>query len=148
MTSVGRLYCAITFAIVNVLPLPVTPSSVWCFLRSRNPSTSLSTASGWSPVIWKSEARRKAVSVSMLNHSQYLGNELLVLFVHIQHERVKRVPTDAGWVVLGADDVCYRARPAEQLAAHLPEAPLLALVPNRSIRPEVETAENAIWYER
>ena len=28
-TSAGRPFCAITLAIVNVLPEPVTPSSVW-----------------------------------------------------------------------------------------------------------------------
>jgi hypothetical protein len=38
-----------TFAIVNVLPLPVTPISVWNLLPARRPSTSRSIACGWSP---------------------------------------------------------------------------------------------------
>src|SRR3972149_1676378 len=35
-----------TLAMVNVLPLPVTPRSVWCLWPPRRPSTSLSTAWG------------------------------------------------------------------------------------------------------
>ena len=38
-----------TFAMVKVLPEPVTPSSVWYDSPSRMPSTSFSIASGWSP---------------------------------------------------------------------------------------------------
>ena len=38
-----------TFAIVKVLPEPVTPSSVWKARPSWMPSTSLAIASGWSP---------------------------------------------------------------------------------------------------
>ena len=38
-----------TFAIVNVLPEPVTPSSVCALTPARNPATSFATASGWSP---------------------------------------------------------------------------------------------------
>ena len=37
MTSVGRCNCWITFAIENVLPEPVTPSSVWCARPLREP---------------------------------------------------------------------------------------------------------------
>jgi len=55
----------------------------------------------------------------MFNHSHYLGNKLMVLFVHIQHERVKRVTTDARRVVLCPDDISDRARPVEKFAAHL-----------------------------
>ena len=38
-----------TFAIVNVLPEPVTPRSVWNARPSVRPSTSFAMASGWSP---------------------------------------------------------------------------------------------------
>jgi hypothetical protein len=41
-----------TFAIVKVLPEPVTPSSVWNDSPSFTPSTSLAIASGWSPAGW------------------------------------------------------------------------------------------------
>jgi predicted membrane metal-binding protein len=37
------------FAIVNVLPDPVTPISVWSFLPARSPSVSRLIAAGWSP---------------------------------------------------------------------------------------------------
>jgi hypothetical protein len=37
------------FAIVNVLPDPVTPISVWCFLPARSASVSRLIAAGWSP---------------------------------------------------------------------------------------------------
>lgn len=42
--------CAMTFAIVNVLPEPVTPSKVSNWLPSLKPFTSSSIACGWSPV--------------------------------------------------------------------------------------------------
>jgi len=45
-TSAGRPKRAMTFAMVNVFPEPVTPSSVWYESPSRIPSTSLSIASG------------------------------------------------------------------------------------------------------
>src|SRR5205807_191910 len=38
-----------TFAIVNVLPEPVTPSRVWCLAPALSPSVRLAIASGWSP---------------------------------------------------------------------------------------------------
>ena len=45
---------AITFAIVNVFPLPVTPTKVWHRLPSsfffNIPLTNFSIASGWSPL--------------------------------------------------------------------------------------------------
>src|SRR5690606_24502329 len=56
MMSVGRSTAAMTFAIVNVLPEPVTPSSVWCLLFARRDSTSVAMACGWSPVGAYSEA--------------------------------------------------------------------------------------------
>ena len=51
-TSVGRLHFAITFAMVKVLPLPVTPSRVWQRSPRSTPSTSVLIACGWSPVGW------------------------------------------------------------------------------------------------
>ena len=39
-----------TLAMVNVLPEPVTPSSVWYRLPACSDRTSASIASGWSPV--------------------------------------------------------------------------------------------------
>jgi hypothetical protein len=42
----GRLLCAITFATVNVLPLPVIPSSTWCFCPAVNPAINASIAAG------------------------------------------------------------------------------------------------------
>jgi hypothetical protein len=50
MMSTGRLHWAMTFAIVNVFPEPVTPSSVWYLLPAPMEPTSLSIAWGWSPV--------------------------------------------------------------------------------------------------
>src|SRR5437867_9735429 len=44
-----------TLAIVNVLPEPVTPSSVWCASPRCRPSVRPSMAWGWSPVGRKSE---------------------------------------------------------------------------------------------
>jgi len=41
-TRVGLSIASITFAIVKVLPLPVTPRSTWCFV----PATSPRPASG------------------------------------------------------------------------------------------------------
>src|SRR5665647_340179 len=45
----GRPVRAITLAIVNVLPDPVTPRSVWNESPSSRPSISFVIASGWSP---------------------------------------------------------------------------------------------------
>src|SRR5689334_17717954 len=50
-----------TFAIVNVLPDPVTPRSVWKASPSSMPSASFAIASGWSPDGGKSSARRKGL---------------------------------------------------------------------------------------
>ena len=50
MTSVGRFTSATTFAIVKVLPEPVTPSSTWCGSPRRSPAVSSAMARGWSPV--------------------------------------------------------------------------------------------------
>src|SRR5712691_11573445 len=49
MTSVGRWISWTRFATVNVLPLPVTPSSVWCRSPRRTPAMSSPMARGWSP---------------------------------------------------------------------------------------------------
>lgn len=49
MTRAGRSKLAITLAIVNVFPEPVTPMRVWDFLPSFRACVSLSMASGWSP---------------------------------------------------------------------------------------------------
>ena len=46
----GTLTCAMTLAMVYVLPEPVTPSKVCSWSPSRIPCTSLAIASGWSPV--------------------------------------------------------------------------------------------------
>ena len=51
-TSAARPVRAMTFAIVYVLPEPVTPSSVWYASPSVSPSISFSIASGWSPAGW------------------------------------------------------------------------------------------------
>lgn len=40
----------ITFAMVNVFPLPVTPKSTWVRIPSKTPSVKLCIACGWSPV--------------------------------------------------------------------------------------------------
>ena len=41
---------SMTLAIVNVLPVPVAPSSVWWRSPRARPSASVSIACGWSPV--------------------------------------------------------------------------------------------------
>jgi hypothetical protein len=48
-TSAGLPSSAMTFAIVKVLPDPVTPSSVWCRFPARTDFTSLTMACPWSP---------------------------------------------------------------------------------------------------
>ena len=57
VTGSGKTFTManVTLTMVNVLPLPVTPSSVWCLKPLFNPATNPSTAWGWSPVILKSE---------------------------------------------------------------------------------------------
>ena len=59
MTSVGRFTDAMTCAIVNVLPEPVTPSSTWCWSPRFSPSISSGTARTWSPATSKSLTRLK-----------------------------------------------------------------------------------------
>jgi len=49
ITIAGRPVRAMTLAIVNVLPDPVTPKSVWNDRPSASPSMSFSMAAGWSP---------------------------------------------------------------------------------------------------
>ena len=50
--SVGLLMLAMTLAMVNVFPDPVTPSNVCAGSPSCTPSVSCAMASGWSPVGW------------------------------------------------------------------------------------------------
>jgi hypothetical protein len=49
MMRVGFPYAAMTFAMVNVLPEPVTPSSTWLLSPRASPSFSSRIARGWSP---------------------------------------------------------------------------------------------------
>ena len=49
-TNVGLCTLLIIFAIVNVLPEPVTPSNVWYFFPASIPLDKYSIACGWSPV--------------------------------------------------------------------------------------------------
>jgi hypothetical protein len=55
MTSVGFSMFLMTFAIVKVLPEPVTPRSVWCFAPEEIASVSFAMACGWSPAGWYGE---------------------------------------------------------------------------------------------
>jgi hypothetical protein len=48
----GLVHVPMTLATVNVLPEPVTPSSVWCFAPDKMPSVSFAIACGWSPAGW------------------------------------------------------------------------------------------------
>lgn len=52
----------ITFAIVKVLPDPVTPNKVCAGTPSSTPSVSWAIASGWSPVGWYSEINSKFIN--------------------------------------------------------------------------------------
>ena len=45
-------FAAITCAIVDVVPEPVTPGSVWNRSPAANPSMSFFIASGWEPAIY------------------------------------------------------------------------------------------------
>src|SRR5690554_4888006 len=49
-TSAGLCAASMTLAMVNVLPVPVAPSSVWNLRPSLRPSTMVEMASGWSPL--------------------------------------------------------------------------------------------------
>jgi hypothetical protein len=60
ITSVGFCTCSMTFAIVKVLPEPVTPSSVWWRRFLRMPSVSSAIAFGWSPAGSNSDTTRNA----------------------------------------------------------------------------------------
>jgi hypothetical protein len=48
------------FAMVNVLPLPVTPNNVWRDIPSWTALDKRATAAGWSPVILKSDTNWKS----------------------------------------------------------------------------------------
>ncbi len=50
ITSVGLPTLRMTLAIVNVLPVPVAPSSVWYWSPRKSPSVSSPMARGWSPI--------------------------------------------------------------------------------------------------
>ena len=52
MISVGLPWLRIRFAIVNVFPEPVTPSSVWCMFPAASDFVSLAIACAWSPSGW------------------------------------------------------------------------------------------------
>lgn len=59
ITSVGLFIRAIKFAMVNVLPLPVTPRSPWCLLPASRDLSSLPMACSWSPEGLKEEFNSK-----------------------------------------------------------------------------------------
>ncbi len=63
-TSAGRFVRAITCAIVNVFPEPVTPSRTWSRSCWFTPSTSAAMASGWSPLGSNSETMSKRMPPS------------------------------------------------------------------------------------
>src|SRR3989344_6311826 len=52
-----------TFAIVKVFPLPVTPKSVWCRRPLSNPCSSFLIACGWSPAGWNGRCNLKLAIV-------------------------------------------------------------------------------------
>jgi hypothetical protein len=54
----GRATSWITWAMVKVLPEPVTPRSTWSRSSLRKPWISSSIAWGWSPAGWNSEVSR------------------------------------------------------------------------------------------
>src|ERR1700690_3314556 len=60
MTSVGLSTFLMTLAMANVLPEPVTPSSVWFLAPDKMPSVSFAMACGWSPA-----GRKGATSSNM-----------------------------------------------------------------------------------
>ena len=79
MTRVGRCTRWMTLAMVKVLPLPVTPSRV-CFLwLCLSPSTSFSTAWGWSPVSPKSETILKSGMVILSLGLKTIHNHCIIL---------------------------------------------------------------------
>src|SRR3569832_1930176 len=66
-----------TLAIVNVLPEPVTPRSVWNTSPSFTPSTSLSMAVGWSPAGGYGRNSSKGEPGKVMN-SPFFGGSLCV----------------------------------------------------------------------
>ena len=62
ITSVGRFTSFMTFAIVKVLPEPVTPSNTCVRMPSLTPSASFSIACGWSPVGLNFECSLNSIS--------------------------------------------------------------------------------------
>src|SRR5271166_6474366 len=68
MISTGRSHCAMTLAMVNVFPEPVTPIRVWYRLPARIDPTSFSIACGWSPVGWYPE-----LSLNSMANADHIG---------------------------------------------------------------------------
>jgi len=62
-----------TFAIVNVLPEPVTPNRVWYFSPASTPWVSLAMACGWSPRGWYLETSLKSATGTMY-HKKFRTN--------------------------------------------------------------------------
>ena len=60
----GRPVSAITLAMVNVFPEPVTPNNVCAGVPSLTPSTSCRIASGWSPIGLYSDCKSKIIAWS------------------------------------------------------------------------------------
>jgi hypothetical protein len=57
--------CSTTFAMVKVLPEPVTPNRVWDARPARIPSTSWAIAWGWSPAGWKDDTTLKGLDTKL-----------------------------------------------------------------------------------
>src|SRR4030067_1263567 len=70
MTRTGLATPAMTLEMVNVLPLPVTPRSVWYLPPRRPPSVSCFIASGWSPAGLYSETSVKMPMGKSFDHSE------------------------------------------------------------------------------
>src|SRR5512134_4055481 len=71
MTSAGRFVPAMTLAIVNVLPDPVTPSRTCRDMPWERPATSSRIASGWSPEGDNGDFRRNRFSTARSSSTHY-----------------------------------------------------------------------------
>src|SRR5688572_7712480 len=117
MTSVGRFTRAMHWAMVKVLPEPVTPSKT-CDLSPRfNPSTSSSIARDWSPRSVKSVTRLKrsyfdAIEQKIVPHREAGGGR-------------SEVGTAGSLVTLGVQlPATIDATSSAKLAASIPETDL------------------------
>src|SRR5687768_9284865 len=72
-TRAGRPNCLMTFAIIIVLPEPVTPRSVWKRSPRPSPAVSSAMARGWSPAGWNGAWRSKTVSAMVPNITPRAG---------------------------------------------------------------------------